>query len=411
MSTGTSQTQAQPWVQLALFRVYKNAFPDNEPALHVFNNGRQQCEVRIVLSALDANGNSVALSDADIATIELIDYVTGEPLPRLEDRPKDLTWSFSSTSAGYVWDEAIVAVAAAPDGAIAVAAEPHPFPNEPGQTTLTLYVATTSTRDRQLAARIRLPSGAGSPQYISTNSAGAHDPDGQGEDGRFNSSVIVHPTAFPSLPLSSYGDVTNERYLTPTRVGNDEHFYWAREHYLHVFYKNNLLRIRSVRGASAQASGFAIYASGAANDTVKWAISYYGQPGAAQPENFPPPPLANVEVATRTTHPEGSTEGAVLENPGAALLYEPREMYNKCVGNLVGRSVDRVVVGLLMGNIAARFLDKDNKPLSAIKQTTLHIMDVHGNDHELSIAFGGKVNELILTKTGRAPRHAKEDKT
>ncbi|WP_036143100.1 hypothetical protein [Luteibacter sp. 9135] len=411
MSTGTSHAQAQSWAQLALFRIYKNVFPDNEPTLHVFNNGRQQCEVRIVLSALDNNGNSVDLSAADIATIELIDYVTGEPLPRLENHPADLTWAFSSTSAGYVWDEALVAVATAPDSAIVVAAEPHPLPDAQGKTTLTFYVSTTSTKDRQLAARIRLPSEGGSPQYITTNTASAQDPVGEGQGGRFNSSVIVHPTAFPSLPASSYGDITNEGYLTPVRVGSQDYFYWTREHYLHVSYKGTLLHLKSVSGAPEQPPGFAIYASGGVGDAVKWAISYYGQPGAEKPENFPLPPLAQLEVVSRATHPERNTQGEVPENPGAALLYKPLEMFDKCIGNLVGRAVDRVVVGLLMGNVAARFLDKDKKSVAAITRMTLHIMDVHGNDHQLSIAFAGKVNELILTKTGRAPRHAKEDKT
>lgn len=64
------------WVHLNTFELAVTS-----PTNQLYCNGRQQVEVTVKLQAVDTNGKSVALSDAQRASIRLIDYDSGVELP------------------------------------------------------------------------------------------------------------------------------------------------------------------------------------------------------------------------------------------------------------------------------------------------------------------------------------------
>lgn len=64
------------WTHLNIFELAVTS-----PSHQLYCNGRQQVEVTVKLQAVDADGKSVALSDAQRASIRLIDYNSGVELP------------------------------------------------------------------------------------------------------------------------------------------------------------------------------------------------------------------------------------------------------------------------------------------------------------------------------------------
>lgn len=391
MKKQPSTPAANEWSQLAIFRIYKDIFPDHQPTLGIFNNTRQQCIVRITVAGLDSVNNKVPIPQADLDKIELIDYVTGTPLTKVDTFDDHPEWAYSTKHQGYEWDESKILGTAHDSESLEHVAgndgeKPADGPSStpPDQQLVTYYVSTRSHSTRQIAARI--PKGN---TWFRTN-VNVDDPDGKGNgSGSFNSSVHIRPVDFPSLPSGDYGDVSSAGTLLPNKVGSSTYFYWATEYFLHVKLMNELLRLKSVSGSDnhVEPAGFAVYMHGGGNDNAKWGISYYGQPGDSAPEHFPLEPLATVNVLVR--HGEGNATHDI---------YKPMDMFRTCVGSIVNASKTRVVIGLLTGNIAAEFLDKSGKKVNPVTCTTLHIMDVYGNDHALSLAFGDKATDLRITK-------------
>ncbi|MDR6643942.1 hypothetical protein J2X57_003177 [Luteibacter sp. 1214] len=396
MKKHVTTPEAGRWVELVLFRIYKDTFNETSPTLKLFNNTRQQCAVRVMLQAIDSDRKPVDLTQADLDTIELIDYSSGEPLPRRDPGQPHPDWAFSTHDDGYLWDESLIGAvqhdtAASPESTRPPSADvQRPAPH---QSVVTLYVSTSALSSRQIAARIPIPSSdtrTATPVYITTNSIGVDDPVGKGEDGQFNSWVNVRPSAFPTLPITSYGATSADGRLAPVKVGSPDYFYWVNEHYIYVSYNGRELGLRSVSRSAGKQEGFSIYGNGSLNDHVQWSVAYYAQPGADKPENFPLPPLATIEVPSPSVESGGNAE------PPAS--YTPLEMFNRCVGRIEGASPARVVVGLLMGNLAGRLLDKEKKPVAPVRSTPIHIVDAYGNDHALTLSFVAKVNELTIAK-------------
>lgn len=389
MKNQSSMPSAEPWAQLAMFRIYKDVFPGQQPTAAVFNNTRQQCRVHILLVGLDNNNNEVQIPADDLDKIELIDYATGAPLTRVDKFDDHPDWAYSICDQGYVWDESKI-LGTAYDPEVSEQGSPtddsvpaNAFSSiQPNQQVVTYYVSTKSLSTRQIAARIPYKDTS-----FKTNSK-VDDPDGRGNgSGSFNSHVEIRPVAFPSLPSDAYGEVSSAGTLLPNRVGSNSYFYWATEYFLHVKLRNELLKLKSVGAGVGDKTGFAVYKQGGPNDNAKWGISYYSQPGKSAPENFPLAPLASVDVVTRQ-HDENAPH----------ITFYPMEMFKTCVGSIMNASETRVVVGLLTGNLASRLLDAGRKEVAAVNSTTLHIMDIYGNDHELGLSFGSKANELRITK-------------
>jgi hypothetical protein len=388
MKNQSSKPAAGEWSQLKKFRIYKDVFPGHQPTLGIFNNTRQQCIVRILLVGLDANNNQVTIPKSDLDKVELIDYASGEPLSRIDQFKEHPEWAYSTENQNYEWDESkipgtthasrkLTQVAASDDEKRSKESSSI----DANEQVITYYVSTSSRLPKQIAARIRLRD---SNTYFTTT-AKVDDPDGEGNgSGSFNSYVQIRPVAFPSLPPENYGDIANGT-LIPHLVGHSEYFYWATEYYLHVKLGTDELRLKWVSASAAQPQGFSVYKVGGLNESTKWGISYYGQPGDPAPGPFPMKPLASVDVLAR---------GEDLPH----IIYKPMDMFRTCAEKIHGVSSTRVVVGLLTGNLQARLIDERGYDVSPVTRMTLHIMDVYGNDHALSITFGSKVNELRLAK-------------
>ena len=193
------------WSQLIFFRIYKDATNETRPDIRVFNNGRQRCRVRVALVAADSNGNPVMLTDGELRSVELIDYITNTPLSSTAG------WQVSTEAGDYTWDESVIPTTAdSNENATARATQQGPARGElrQGAQMITLYVSTSTLSNKQVAARIPIPF---TSAFVSTNHLGVDDPDGFGDgNGRFHSSVMIKPTAFPSLDIASYGELDTQ---------------------------------------------------------------------------------------------------------------------------------------------------------------------------------------------------------
>ncbi len=379
------------WAQVLYFRIFKDFGQETQPArVKVFNNERQQCQVKVAIVVQDAAGNPVELPEADFQKLELIDYGSGQPLPA--------GWQVSRTPGEYTWDEAII-----PDTAEAgspAARSEHADDDAAGRLLnrreqrqmrqAIFYVSTRSTSRMQIAARIPLPGGGA---YATTNTVWISDPDGLGDkNGNFNSSVLVTPTAFPSLPITSYGEFDTSGNLMAHRVGDTSNFFLAEEHYVFVNLNGRELALKSVSASTTAPTGFAVYTHGDAFDTFKWGISYYGQPNASAPEHLPLPPLRwfQLTVASEDRAPE--------ERESRQSNYDPLTMFRNSAGSIVGRSNTRVVIGLILGILQGRFVNINSSVVPDVNATTLHMLDVYGNYHSLNLTFGAKANQLKISR-------------
>lgn len=373
---------SRSWAQVGLFRVYKDTITEIQPAtLPLFNNGLQRCPVKVSILVLDENGNPVPLPDADLERLELIDFDTGEPLP-FETTPS-AGWGVAREKGDYEWDETVIPISVNQTGSDRAPDYP---PNtatalaQPGaiaeQRNFTLYVSSTLAEAKTIAARIPIP---GSNAHVTTNSRGSFDDlDGTGDgNGQFKSSVTIRSVAFPTLPVANYGVFDNTGNLMAHRVGNSDHFYWAAEFYLHVELNGRTLPLREY-------SNFGSYVyKTAPQETVKWALTYNTHLTDPTPADFPPDPAWYF----------------TLDNFGSGS-FSPYTMFSDCVGEVVGTSRTRVVIGLLMGNIAATL--KRAIPGSQDEQVpqrhaaSYRMLDAYGNLHLLRLSFGDELNTLRL---------------
>lgn len=373
--------QAGPWAQVARFRVYKNSMQENHARIKVFNNNRQRFPVRVLIEVQDANGNPVPFPAVDVWKIQLIDYATGQLLPS--------DWPVSSSNGDYIWDESIIpdtpeadsppdGLEQVADGAVGQLFEEEEKRSQPYL--LTFYVSTSSTRRTPIAARVRLPTS--NEVYATTKSAWVTDPDGHGDgNGNFNSSVVAVPTPFPSLDIANYGQLDSNGNLMATRVGNTNYFFLAQEHYLFVNLNGRELPLRSVSASKTERVGFSVYKTGNPTDTILWGISYYAQPYASLPENLPLPPLRWMQ---RPVYPN--------------TRYDPFDLFTQAAGTIMVRSDKRVVIGLIIGLLSGQFVDMYWRKLPEVPRTTLHILDIYGNYHSLTLYFGARANELKISK-------------
>ncbi|MGN6090787.1 MAG: hypothetical protein ACTHOL_00410 [Luteibacter jiangsuensis] len=362
------------WSQLIFFRIYKDATNETRPDIRVFNNGRQRCRVRVALVAADSNGNPVMLSDAELKSVQLIDYITNTPLSSTSG------WQVATEAGEYSWDESVIPATAASDEDAAERDTPPGVSRRElrqGAQLIELHVSTTTTSNKQVAVRIPIPS---TSSYVSTNHLGVDDPDGFGDgNGRFHSSVMIRPTAFPSLDVASYGELDSQGNLLSHAVGNTNYFYRAFEHYIHVNYNGRMLPLKSVSGSATAAVGFSVNRSDRYFDPMKWGLSYYGQPNQTKPENFPLPPLAVLRL----------TSGSE---------FVPTTMFNNCVGQIIGKSSTRVIVGLIAGNLEGKFLNSSHGEIGDRTSTSMYLLDDYGNYHALTLSFGSSADKLKISK-------------
>jgi len=380
MNTQLSDPNQAVWNNLLFFKIFKEANTDQNPTLRVFNNRRQQCRVRVLIRAAyytsPGSNTPVTLTDAQLRSIQLVEYWSGNPLTRSDVSGEGhADWQYTHVKRDYEWDEAMIPGAA--DDDTEASGEPGTEPYQGAAQSIDFYVSSrVANGSVQIAARIQIP---GTTEFVRTNNLIPENDHGTGDgNGSFNSSVTVRSVAFPSLSPSDYGVLDTTGNLMAHSVGNINHFYWAREHYLHVHLNNQFLRLKTVSGTQGGITGFGVCKK-AVIQTTKWSISYYGQPGRTATENFPLPPLDHVERA-------------------AARFYPPTMLSDCGAATLVGANATRVVVGLLMGNLDVIFRTSSGTEVGDRNDAILYIMDVYGNEHALRLQYGSMVNQIRVSK-------------
>ena len=417
-TNSTGATPSAGWVKLAKFRLYKNLSGPSPETAWLFDNGLQQCTLWVEVIGADIGGNPHYFTPDDIRTrLTLIHHAGGQPLS-----PDNYVFSFEKNE--YEWDEYVIPGASPPAKGRDAGGAGVNHPTASGDP-IPVYVRTNSPPSvaLRIAARFLLPDGT---SYAATN-FNVDDPEGEGVGGQFNSSVNLKPVRFPSLPVTSYGDVASDGTLNPTPVGSQNYFYGAVEHSLHVNLNGTELRLKSVDGGYSDRE-FAIYKRGAFFDDVQWAISYYRQPDSTTVAGLPVYPLDHINVDGRsdaancnedpgnghavrvtstatgnvseisTTVRYGRGNDSLSTRDSDRTAYKPRAMYDN-LGISAGADPYRVSVGMLQGrSFPATFQDAAGATVADVTQGTLRIHDAHGNTHALSLSFGSQANQVKLRK-------------
>lgn len=421
------------WAEVRFLRIYKNSLNDQQATAYIFNNTRQQCVVHVAFTAYDGSGNPVTLSDGEARqAVRLIRYNDGTTLPGGDDFTAHPEWLSSFTSQGYEWDENVIGewmgLPLSVDKAVDGEATPR-------VQILSFYVSTSSKTPLSIAAMVQWPSGA---PLAKTNDHGVVDPDGNGDGhGRFNSAVIVHPVS-PVLSISDYTG-TADGSLQGTVVGDTSNFYKIYEYAVGVRIAGRDTELRSVSSSPQGNSGFGVRRH-SLTTTMKWSISYYGQPKQYVPEHFPLPPLHHLDINVRSTatpSTEHAHRGAVhvtnlidlgdgtgrrdditvvnevrygsrvsSRDDATLRTYDPVQMFNDCGGRIFNASPYKVIIGLLAGNIDGRFLNASNVQVPDELTDTFYVMDAYGNQHSLVLAYDGTDPlRLKLSKGFRNEEH------
>ena len=358
--------------QLTYFRIYKTQPSEQFGTIKLFSNGNQQCPIKVGFVAADAAGNPIILSDADAKkALKLIHYDDGTALG---DDGDGYTFSFDKNT--FTWNESAIPVRQ--DGRPEASQALHDVSAADIQT-YTLYVsANPGSSVLAVAARFDVTS----TLFFTTHSS-VDDPDGQGQDGQFNSSVEVLLAEPPFLSATDFGAASNG-VVAGRKVGNSNYFYWATEYYLDPKLNGRALPLHSVGATASTTNAFGFFTHGGVFAKVKWAISYYGQPGSATADTagLPMTPLSTVDVA--------------LADGSPRVEYSPSSMYDTCVGGIQGPNKNRVVIGILKGNLGGEFKDALGAYISDVDSTTVHIMDAYGNDHTLSLSYDATADELTI---------------
>lgn len=362
MNTRASSKSLADVAQLTYFQIYKDESPEEHGAIAFFKNGNQQGPITVAVIAADANKNPVHLEESELrAALSLIQYRGGTPLPG--------GYAVTYNANRFKWIESAIPAADRPDHRrgrkldIPAAAQ-----------TLTFYVsASPESAGVTVAARFEVTADL----YFTTNPTGSGS-NGETRDGDFDSSVEVHLAEPPRLSPADFGADING-VVTEHKVGASSYAYWVTEYYLDPRFNGRALPLLAV-GAGASVGGaspvgsFGFYTHNDNSPSVRWAISYYSQPGNPNVDEngFPMKPLHSVS--------------GVL----------PGKMYTDCIGHIEKPGDDRVVIGILKGNLAKDFQDASGDPVADARSTTMHILDGYGNDLTLTLSYNVNSNELTI---------------
>jgi hypothetical protein len=407
--------------QLTYFRIYKTHPSEQHGTIALFSNGNQQCPMKVGLVAADAVGNPITLTQAEVEkALGLIHYDSGAALG---DRGDGYTTSFVKNR--FTWTESAIPVRErhetepVRDATTEALRAPHDLPPVDAQT-YTVYVsASVNAQGLAVAAQFNV----NSTLFFTTNSS-VDDPNGQGQDGQFNSSVEVLLAAPPFLSATDFGAASNG-VVAGRKVGNSDFFFWATEYYLDPKLNGRALPLLSVGASASTTDAFGFYTHGDFFSTVQWGISYYSQPGSAVAEasGLPKGPLYAVDVAaqrssatgnggastvTTSIHSDGDVDRVTTtvhfggrglahgEFGAPRISYRPPSMYSDCVGSIQGANPNRVVIGILKGNLAGQFKDISGGIVTDVASTTMHILDAYGNDHSLSLSYDAYADAFTI---------------
>jgi hypothetical protein len=365
--------------QLTYFRIYKTHPSEQHGTIKLFSNGNQQCPIKVGLVAADANENPITLTQAEVErALKLIHYDGGAALGSGGD-----SYTYSFIKNRFTWTEAAIPVRnrheneSARDSK-AETSRAHRDPSPADIQIYTLYVsASAGSSGLAVAARFDVTDAL----FFTTDSA-VDDADGQGQDGQFNSSVEVLLADPPYLSATDFGAASNG-VVAGRKVGDSStYFYWATEYYLDPKLNGRAVPLLSVGASASTTDAFGFYTHSGFFDNVKWGISYYSQPGNTDANGLPMAPLHSVVV--------GPAHGSPL------ATYLPPSMYANCVDSIQGANANRIVIGILKGNLDGQFRDSSGGSVSDVANTTMHILDAYGNDHAVSLSYDAVADEFMI---------------
>lgn len=391
------------WSHLSYFKIRQIDFDQSHEEHLLFNSYRQYMPIKVSFTARDETGLEVLLPASVISSnVRIIDYETSAELTDLsEDWVSTLD---SRRGTEYIYDEAMIKVIA-PRAVIEAqgpeispevehsqhmcvrAPEPEPEPepepaamaplslgyekisiiNEEGRVETfgvqiaTFYVATKvgSGRNRRLAAQIKNTSNA-TPILFKTNTIGVDDPYGQGNAGKFNSSVTVHVRAL-NLASNNYGIESIEQGEFTPSITNQK--LMRNNHYISCAVGSHavsFLKFHDVPSLYADAGKYVNY---------EWMFGYYAEPGSLEYGYIFPWWLDGKHVHEYVPNP-------AVKNPRAGKA---------------------MVIGVA-GKKHWQFSSPGGRP--GDKRTSrFSLLDIYGNEHRLTVALlSGSFRQMSISK-------------
>jgi hypothetical protein len=404
--------------QLTYFRIYKTNPNEEHGTIKLFSNGNQQCPITVGLIAADADANPITLTQAEIKqAVTLIFY---DDAAELGDG-----YAASFTANDFEWTESAIPAESqrpgdATRGSNAAPNQDSAHGSPQAIQTTTLYVsAIPGSSVRSLAARFEV-----NPDLYFTTSPVASGTARQARDGDFDSSVEVLLAEPPFLSATDFG-AASSGVVTGKKVGDTTtYFYWATEYYLNPKLNGRALPLRSVGASKGKTDAFGFYVYGDFFASVQWGISYFSQPGKTVASGLPMAPLSWIDVGSQrsnaghragaatvttsvradgdvdsitTTVRMGGRDAARGRHGSPQTKYLPKDMFDECVGSIQGANANRVVIGILKGNIEAAFKNTSGGTTPEVSSTTMHIMDAYGNDHVLSLSYDAYADEFMIS--------------
>ncbi|WP_157659884.1 hypothetical protein [Burkholderia ubonensis] len=205
------------WVTLDYFKITHKGMDQDNLRVPFYGNGRQQTELRIFLRARNKDGEIVSIPKHTLNSIKLIDYDTGQQLSPIEyyadlhkgDYSEYPDWARVKNDND---DQATVESdhgefsAGQPDE-LDLPAQPHvgldPRYNEIQMDVQTFWVSTTNLAMRRIGAYIENWKPVGPFPSFKTNDRDV-PPGGNGQAGKFNSSVTLAPQRAPNYPIEAF---------------------------------------------------------------------------------------------------------------------------------------------------------------------------------------------------------------
>jgi hypothetical protein len=375
--------------QLIYFQIYNTNPNEQFGTVALFSNGNQYCRIRVGVIAADATGTPVNLSIGELrAAVSLIFY--DDPRPLGDGYATSPDWE----GGRFEWDETAIPVSYAQTESArrrSKAAPPaHAGISPAAAQVLEFYVcAAPGSVSRMLAAQFKGING-----LLVTTSPTVADSNGPGRDGQFDSGVEVLLAKPPTLSAADYGAVNG--VIHGTKVGRDDYYYKTFEYYLDPKLNGLALPLRSI-GANASVGGdppagaFGFYTHGSFSATVRWGISYYGQPGSTDYESAALPVYPLYLLFQEPIASDFRGEHEPSQRPDS-----PHLMFFTCIGKLVGANRTRVVIGILKGTLNRLFRSLQGSPVTDVNSTTMHILDAYGNSHSLTLSYNATADELRI---------------
>jgi hypothetical protein len=187
-------------VGLHHFQIKGNGSSSDRQLCRVYKNGRQQFQVDIVIDAYDAQGAVVALTPAQLNSIQMVNYDSGANLgTQLNQSYYKNAYDFFPSKRLQdtgIWRSVVKALRACLRTG-----------RKQNMSTVTMYFSvptSISVASLQIAAKITLDGGAN----YATNKRNA-DPGGHFNNGGFNSSIVLEPVTPYTLTAQDFQIVKN----------------------------------------------------------------------------------------------------------------------------------------------------------------------------------------------------------